>query len=240
VAGEPRTIDAPIPGPANTQVFTLPPGVTLNVEAVYIEVDTTGAGGPVTGELTIAEQSGVVIAKKPQSQTVDPGIAGTATWALRLGDDAAGGTPSGLTIREEICADMVTLPSDPGGPGVNVPWTLVQGVGVWDHTVPSIPKLLAGGLLFMSIRMEMGGGGPTVPGELLEYDLQIPAPIAVFPVPVNLIGAVEATAALPRYDRFAFDAGQVGVGMGAILNVRNDGALPIDLYYQLKAILIVY
>lgn len=89
MAGEPRTIDAPIPGPANSQQFILPPGLTLDVEAVYVEVDAAGAGGPVTGELVIAEQSGVVIATKRQSQTIPPGGAGTATWALRLSDDGS-------------------------------------------------------------------------------------------------------------------------------------------------------
>lgn len=93
MAGQPRTIDAEIPGPQATQEFTLDPGVVFDLEAVYVEIDASGAGGPVTAELTLLEQSGVVIAKKRQSETVDAGAAGTATWALRLDDDDGGVTP---------------------------------------------------------------------------------------------------------------------------------------------------
>lgn len=93
--GIPRTIDAPIPGPANVQTFALDPGVAFDVEAVYIEIDTSGAGGPVTAELTILEQSGVVIAKKRQGSTVPAGGAGSATWALRLDDNDGSQAPTG-------------------------------------------------------------------------------------------------------------------------------------------------
>lgn len=93
--GEPRTVDVPLGAPAPTVTYTLPPGVTFDVEAVYIEVDTTGAGADVTAELSISEQSGVVIARKAQTQTIDAGASGSATWALRLSDEAATPSPGG-------------------------------------------------------------------------------------------------------------------------------------------------
>lgn len=98
--GEPRTIVVAFETPGPTQSFPLPQGVVFDVEAVFVQVDSTGAGGPVTAELTIAEQSGQVIAKKRQAETIDAGISGSATWALRLADDGASTPPppSGATL----------------------------------------------------------------------------------------------------------------------------------------------
>lgn len=90
VAGEPRTIVVPGDG-SQALAFALPPGVTIDVESVIAEVDATGAGGPVTATLVVAEQSGVVIARKRQSETIAAGAPGSATWALRLADDGGGG-----------------------------------------------------------------------------------------------------------------------------------------------------
>src|SRR5437773_899612 len=73
-----------------TLSYTIP-GSGLDVESVYADVDTSGAGGAVTAELTITDQSGVVIARKVQNTTIDAGIAGSATWALQLDDDCLPG-----------------------------------------------------------------------------------------------------------------------------------------------------
>jgi ribosome-binding ATPase YchF (GTP1/OBG family) len=71
--------------------FTLPPGVIMDVEAVLVNVDATGAANAVTAELQILEQSGVVIAAKPQASSIAAGTSAKATWALRLDDDNASG-----------------------------------------------------------------------------------------------------------------------------------------------------
>ncbi len=94
----PRTINAPVNG-TGTVSFTLPPGITLDLQAVFATIDATAAGA-TTAELTISEQSGVVIAKKRQGETVDAGVTGSATWALRLGDESAPPLPPAVTAYE--------------------------------------------------------------------------------------------------------------------------------------------
>jgi len=84
--GVPRTIV--VPGNGTQQAsFTLPPGVVLGLESVVASVSAVGADA--RPELSISEQSGVVIATKRQSEAIPAGDNGTATWALRLGDEAA-------------------------------------------------------------------------------------------------------------------------------------------------------
>lgn len=91
----PRTIIVPTNGTGSVS-FTLPPGITLDLQSAFAVIDATGAGA-TTAELTISDQSGVVIAKKRQSETVDAGVTGSATWALRL-DDKAAATPASALI----------------------------------------------------------------------------------------------------------------------------------------------
>lgn len=82
----PRTI--PIAGNGQSSVsFELPQSREFKVQTIYVEVDTTG--GSATPTLTLADQSGVVIAKKAQSQQLSGGGPETATWALRLADEQA-------------------------------------------------------------------------------------------------------------------------------------------------------
>lgn len=82
---EPRTIQVGISGTNSVESYTLAPGLAQYVEAVYAEVDASG-GGDVQPILTLSDQSGVVIAKKRQSETIPSGDTGSATWALRLTD----------------------------------------------------------------------------------------------------------------------------------------------------------
>lgn len=79
-----------------TLSFEWPAGVELSLESVYVDVDASGAGGPVTGLLTISDTSGVVIAKKRQSETMDAANPVSATWALRNADDGGGSTGAAL------------------------------------------------------------------------------------------------------------------------------------------------
>lgn len=90
--------DVPAPAPATYLVpdagsaslsWQLPPGVDFDLEAVYVVIDASGAGTAVTAELTITDVSGQVIAKKPQTATIPAAGSGSATFALRLSDDAA-------------------------------------------------------------------------------------------------------------------------------------------------------
>lgn len=122
--GVPRTIDAEIPGPQQTQQFALDGTVTFDLEAVYIEIDASGAGGPVTAELTILEQSGVVIARKAQKDTVDAGGAGSATWALRLDDDDdGGGGGAGIEFDQDNVGTWLNVQAtgaDPANPLIGV------------------------------------------------------------------------------------------------------------------------
>lgn len=111
--GIPRTIVEPGNG-TGTISIELPPGVTIDLEAVLANIDATGAGGPVTATLAVSEQSGVVIATKRQGETVDAGIAGTATWALRLDDDGGGGATPTTTLYEAFeDATGVVCPTTP-------------------------------------------------------------------------------------------------------------------------------
>ena len=74
----------------STATYTIP-AAGLDVETVYAAIDTTGAGGAVTAELTITDQSGAVIARKTQGTTIPAGGTGSATWALRLDDEGSSG-----------------------------------------------------------------------------------------------------------------------------------------------------
>jgi hypothetical protein len=87
-SGQPRTIVEAGNG-TNSVSYVLPPGVVLDLEAVYAEIDATAAGD-TTAELTISDQTGVVIARKRQGETITGGAPGSATWALRLADDGGG------------------------------------------------------------------------------------------------------------------------------------------------------
>lgn len=79
---------------------TMPGGVRLTMEAVYVEFNTTGgAADPV---LTIYDDEGRVIAKTRQPQGLDDSGFGTATWARRLDDDAELSVARGSIIRNAL------------------------------------------------------------------------------------------------------------------------------------------
>lgn len=80
----------------NSLTYIVPGGVTVDVESILVNVDASLAAGDVTAELTVLEQSGVVIAAKPQTSTIPAGSTGRATWALRLDDSAAATSTSGF------------------------------------------------------------------------------------------------------------------------------------------------
>jgi hypothetical protein len=84
----PRTVVVPGAG-GNSLSFAIPPGVEFDVESVLAAVDTAAAGATF-GELSISDQSGVVIATKRQGLPIPGGSSGTETWALGLNDEDAG------------------------------------------------------------------------------------------------------------------------------------------------------
>lgn len=81
---------------------------SFDVESVYVSVDATAAASAVTAELTIKDQSGVVIARKKQTATIAAGSTGSATWALRLDDDGTS-TASGLDVKFDTSPQVGTF-----------------------------------------------------------------------------------------------------------------------------------
>lgn len=137
--GTPRTIAVPGNG-TQTISFVWPSGVSLDPQAVFAVVDATGAGGPVTATLTIAEQSGVVIAAKRQGETIDAGAPGSATWALRLADEiAAGGS---ATTSSEAFRDAAGVLVAPNSTTV-LPWVHDFGANVLNLGAPNLPNVQA-------------------------------------------------------------------------------------------------
>lgn len=94
MATEARTIRIPVNTNA-AATYEIPGGVDMDVQAVYVTIDATAAAD-TTAEITVAEQSGVVIAKKRQSTAVAAGTTGSATWALRLDDGGGTGSLTGF------------------------------------------------------------------------------------------------------------------------------------------------
>jgi hypothetical protein len=124
---------------------------SFDVESVYVSVDATTATGPVTAELTVRDQSGVVIARKKQAATIPAGQAGSATWALRLDDEGAESAyttiqEEGVSLPKEKILDFVgagvtaaddpvnarttvTIPGGGGGGGGGLPWAIATEAG---------------------------------------------------------------------------------------------------------------
>jgi hypothetical protein len=73
----------------NSLTFTMPGTVALNVQSVVATINNA-AGADTTAELTVRDQSGVVIATKRQGEVIPAADTGTATFALRLSDDGGG------------------------------------------------------------------------------------------------------------------------------------------------------
>lgn len=74
----------------NTVTFRLPSNMATKVQSVVATVDNA-AGGDATAKVTVLDGSGVVIATNTQADPIPAGDTGTATFALRLNDNGAGG-----------------------------------------------------------------------------------------------------------------------------------------------------
>lgn len=75
---------------ASTASYELPPGVFQYIQSVHVVVNNT-AGPDVRPTLSVETQDGVVMASKRQGEAIPAGDTGSATWALRLADESAGG-----------------------------------------------------------------------------------------------------------------------------------------------------
>jgi hypothetical protein len=106
-------VTSKVPGNGTTTLSWTVPGDGMDVETVYASVDATGAGGAVTAEITITDQSGVVIARKVQGTTIAAGGTGSATWALRLDDETLGGSGGVTSITSADSSVTVTNPAGP-------------------------------------------------------------------------------------------------------------------------------
>lgn len=141
-SGSPRTIVVPGEG-TNSLSFVIPPNVVLDVESVLAGIDASGAAGDVTATLTVSEQAGVVIATKRQGEKVTAGTQGSATWALRLSDDAAGG--GSVAVLEEIIGDGVGVLLAPNVSAA-LPWKHSFGAALLNLTTPTQPRIVTAGV----------------------------------------------------------------------------------------------
>lgn len=164
-------ITSKVPGNGTGTLSWTVPGDGLDVATVYASVDATGAGGAVTAELTITDQSGVVIARKVQGATIAAGGTGSATWGLRLDDDGTGGgggggitlitsTDGSITVTNPAgpTADLSTNPPPTAveymtcgsglvgaGASAAVAWFHSAGAALVDYTNVNAPKVIAAG-----------------------------------------------------------------------------------------------
>ncbi len=153
---EPRTINLPGSG-TDTQQYELAPGLLQYVQAVRVTIDNT-AGADTHPILSVAEQSGVVIADAPQNGTIPAGEADAAsTWALRLLDESTGGTAGA----DQIGFYDLDVTSVTGGNTTPLPFTYSFGDALLDLTTPTRPIFLANGtyIIRASCVVQVGAGG---------------------------------------------------------------------------------
>lgn len=121
--------------------YTLPLLGTFRVESVVAAIDGTAAGD-VKPVLRVRDKSGAVIATKRQSDVIPAGDTGSATWALRLVDEAPAPAPPPAPSGLEFTANGVYGPAN-SGDGLNV--TTTTGTGVNFNTGPGNFFIQAGG-----------------------------------------------------------------------------------------------
>jgi len=99
--------------------FTMPGNVAIKVESVVATVNNASASD-VTPEVTIRDQSGVVIGTNKQGESIPAGDTGTATFALRLGGGSA--TTTGFIRYKFVNVGdwlvVETTAAGPFGPGI--------------------------------------------------------------------------------------------------------------------------
>jgi hypothetical protein len=130
--------------------YTVPGNVPVKVESVVATI-TNGSASAVTPEVTIRDQSGVVIARKAQRVTIPAGDTGTATFALRLDDDeaaAVAGQTYTATVEMHACLVHYWPADESSG-------NLVDRKGSW--TLAPVTAVVSG-----TTYPVYGAGGPLV------------------------------------------------------------------------------
>lgn len=158
-------VTARTPGTGATSLSYTLTSNTFDVESVYASIDATAAAGPVTAELTIQDQSGVVIARKVQTQTIAAGAPGSATWALRLDDDTASGGGGALTVQNARYSVTTTTVNSLASKFLPLN-ALSFGTALLDLTTPDDPTVLYDGIYVFScqFRVVIALGGAPIAG----------------------------------------------------------------------------
>lgn len=183
----------------SSRTFTLPASPLYRVESVVAHVDNT-AGGDTTATLTYADTNGEVIAKKPQGSTVPAGGTGTATFALRLSDDASRAAsaypvgfytvapPGGNPVPAGTQGAVIELTFAGAGAGVDLLDTSTLGSPAqWCVKTSGVYTVMA------RIGVDPHPFGVFPAGHLMLFDL---TPIAADPPPANF-WATQNTTKLP-------------------------------------------
>lgn len=137
---------------SSSATYTLPLTGRLMVESVYAEIDASA--GASTPELIVRDKSGAVIAKKRQTAELAAGSPGSATWSLRLADEAQSGSPAipfDFSMIWGATAGFYSFPSNDDGvkPGVTIP--LDPAAFEAEATLTATYLALAGGTIRCSV-----------------------------------------------------------------------------------------
>jgi hypothetical protein len=157
-AGGTRPLTQFVAGNGQSSVsYQLPAGLAQYVQSVVATVDTS-ASGEVSPLLTIRDDADIVIADKEQTDVLEAGGLGRATWALRLTDDNVNSRATvvkyaGYAVFSDNAGEMMqyvtyTMGNDPT-PGDD--WDLQAGVPLLDLTTTGGPSVLRDGIYTWTI-----------------------------------------------------------------------------------------
>ena len=111
----------------NQAVFTMPSNVGIKVQSVVATINN-GTASDVTATVVVRDQSGQVIATRRQADVIPSGDVGTATWALRLGDNGGGG--GDIRFNRVNTGSWLTITTTRAGPGDALSITTTNSAGM--------------------------------------------------------------------------------------------------------------
>lgn len=217
--------------------YTLAQALTIRPESAFAHWDGSGASGPFLAALTFRAQDGKIFSRTFPTTPIAAGGEADVSYAPFPGGIGSSGTS--VSLLEDTSSDTVTVPGGGAGFAVTAPWTVVDTQGIWDYSTITNPTAKLSGLLIVTYTAQVHSATPMAPGDLLLTDLQIPAPIGVFPLVITLLGTEEATAAIPAPSVYESGAGALSITQGAELVITNTGAAPVDVSYVIRSNLIV-